>query len=254
MDWMALSELRWAIPKLLTPRRTVRSRGLRFTLQCDNPMTAYRWRHFNTKEPETLNWIDQWVRDGDTLFDVGANIGVYAIYAAVRHPRLRVMAFEPEYANLHLLRDNILQNALQDRIQVYAIGLSDRTGLSQLHIQDVTPGAALHTESMRPIQETLMQRPVVWREGIGVWTMDAFCRESGLYPNAIKLDVDGTEHQILGGAAQVLAIPQLRSIIMEPPPIDDARRACEQLLRQAGFCRPMEQSANQANNEVWVRP
>lgn len=250
---MALSELRWAIPRLLTPRRTVRSRGLRFTLQCDNSMTAYRWREFNTKEPETLDWIDQCVRDGDTLFDIGANIGVYAIYAALRHPRLRVIAFEPEYANLHLLRDNILENDLQDRIEIYALGLSDRTGLSQLHIQDLTPGAALHTESRHPLQATLMQRPVVWREGIGVWTLDAFCQESGLHPNAIKLDVDGTERQVLSGAASMLAAQEFRSVIMEPPPIDEARQACEQLLEQAGFCRPVEKSTNQAN-EVWVRP
>ena len=76
------------------------------------------------------------MRSGDIFFDIGANIGVYTIYAALRHPGARVVAFEPEYSNLHLLRDNIIENDLQDRVEVYSVALSNHTGLSHLHIQD----------------------------------------------------------------------------------------------------------------------
>ena len=42
------------------------------------------------------------------FFDIGANIGEFSIYAALRHPQLRVLSFEPEYSNLSLLKENIV--------------------------------------------------------------------------------------------------------------------------------------------------
>lgn len=254
-DWRgdALSKIRWQAVRALAPRRTVRSRGLQFTLSCDNWITQYRWASYNTKEPDTLDWIDRWVRDGDVVFDVGANIGVYAIYMALRHPRARVIAFEPEYANLHLLRDNIFANGLQDRIEVYAMALSNRSGLSHLHIQDATPGAALHSESPRPLQATLTNRPVIWREGIYSVTLDHWCRERAVGPNAIKIDVDGTECAVLEGAAGTLRSPALRSCIIEWPDGAPARDTCARLLAGAGFDRAEDGSPARRANAVWTR-
>lgn len=233
-------------------RRTVRSRGLRFTLRCGNPILRYRWREYNTKEPETLKWIDRWVQDGETFFDVGANIGSYTIYAALRSPGARVIAFEPEYANLHLLRDNLMDNGLKDRVEIYSIALGNRTGLSRLHIQDATPGAALHTESNGPLAFTRADKPVIWEEGIAIYTMDAFCQERGVWPTCLKLDVDGTEAEILGGAAQALSAPTLRSLIVETFGGTKSREACARLLTACGLQRERCE-ANPSDNEVWVR-
>ena len=134
-DWRgSLLSVRWRAIRAIAPRRFVHSRGLKFTLQCENRITHSRWEKFNIKEPETLDWIDTWMRSGDIFFDIGANIGVYTIYAALRHPEARVVAFEPEYSNLHLLKDNIIENGLQDRVEVYSVALSNHTGLSHLHI------------------------------------------------------------------------------------------------------------------------
>lgn len=229
------------------------SRGLSFTLQCDNWITHYRWESYSVKEPETLDWIDTWVRDGDTFFDIGANIGVYSIYVALRHPRARVVAFEPEYANLHLLRDNVVANGLQERIKVYSTALSDQSGISYLHVQDFTPGAALHTESKESLSLTLTQNPVVWREGICTFTLDAFCDETFLQPNCLKIDVDGTEPKVLEGGVQTLSSPSLRSLIIELPENKSARAVCEQILLRAGLHCEWRDSFARTPNEVWIR-
>ena len=233
-------------------RRTVRSRGLRFTMRCDNPILRYRCVAYNTKEPETLEWIDRWVRDGETFFDVGANIGSYTIYAALRRPGARVVAFEPEYANLHLLRDNLMDNGLQGRVEIYSIALGNRTGLSRLHIQDATPGAALHTESNGNLTQTRMQKPVIWHEGIAIYTMDAFCQARGVWPNCLKLDVDGTEAEIFEGAAQTLQRPALRAIIVETFGVEKARDTCARLLTASGLQREWC-GTGPDSNEIWVR-
>ena len=79
--------------KHLFSTSTVHSRGLTFKLVSDNLITKYRARSFNDKEPEILDWMDNNLRDGDVLFDVGANVGIYSIYAALRNPKAMIYAF-----------------------------------------------------------------------------------------------------------------------------------------------------------------
>jgi FkbM family methyltransferase len=254
IDWRGwLLGMRWRAVRTLAPRRTVHSRGLRFTLQCDNGMTHYRWRTYNAKEPETLDWIDRWVRPGDLIFDIGANTGVYTLYVALRHRDARVVAFEPEYSNLHLLRDNVVSNGVQDRVEIYPLALSNRVGLSRLHVQDLTPGAALHVESRDPVRITRTHRPVVWREGTCAFTLDAFCDEAGVQPQGIKLDVDGTEPEVLEGGARTLKAALLRSVMIEMPADAEGRRMCERLLVEAGLRRAWCDPSGGTPNEVWAR-
>jgi FkbM family methyltransferase len=228
----------------------VNIRGVSFTLPCDNRITDFRWRTYATKEPETLDWIDG-LEDGDVLFDVGANIGLYSLYAARRHPGMRIVAFEPEYANLHLLRDNIVLNGLGDRIEPYALALGDRSGLSRLHLSDFTPGAALHTEDVGRPAPVHPAQAVVGTEGICVMRMDDFCEAHGMTPTAIKIDVDGNEHRVLEGARRMLALPTLRSVLIEQPADHAERNACMEHLGKAGL-QPLGRFGTA--NEVWRRP
>jgi FkbM family methyltransferase len=234
----------------LTPRRRVDVRGVSFTLPCDNRITELRWRTYATKEPETLDWIDG-LREDDVLFDVGANIGLYSLYAARRHRRMRVIAFEPEYANLHLLRDNIVLNGLGARIEPYALALGDRSGLSALHLSDLTPGAALHTEDRQPPAPGRPGPAVVGTEGICVMRMDDFCDARGVAPGAIKIDVDGNEHRVLGGAVRTLGSPALRTVLVEQPEDYPGRDVCAGHLEKAGLRRAGRFGIA---NEVWRRP
>ena len=100
-----------------------------------------------------LDWMDENLQEGDVFFDIGANVGIYSIYAAKRSPKAMVYAFEPEYSNLHQLKLNIINNKLYNTVKPFALAISDQTGISYLHIQDFTPGAALSTESISNIKE-----------------------------------------------------------------------------------------------------
>ena len=243
----------WKIAdRLSRHRRTVHSRGLNFSLQCNNPITYYRWESYNTKEPETLDWIDRDVKNGDLVFDIGANIGAYTIYTLLRHPQSRVVAFEPEYANLHFLRDNIVENGLQDRATIYPLALSDRSGPSTLHIQDLTPGAALSSEAVETLTTTKSGHRVVAREGTYTLTLDEFCRQTAMQPNSIKIDVDGTEPAILAGAVSTFANAALRSVIIELSETDRDSKDCTSRLERAGL--KLEWKAEGCANQIWRRP
>ena len=67
----------------LDPICTVHNNGVEYIFSCPNSLIQWRAETFFTKEPETIEWINTFKSD-ETLFDVGANIGLYSIYAAQR--------------------------------------------------------------------------------------------------------------------------------------------------------------------------
>ena len=82
--------------------------------------------------------------------------------------------------------------------------------------------------------------------------LDAFCQETGLAPDGMKIDVDGAEVEILEGAAQTLRSPQLRPLLMETFGGQPVRDACERLLLAAGM-RWEWRGSEHGSNEIWVR-
>ena len=80
-------------------------------LSTPNALCQYRAKSFSTKEPETLSWLDA-IPEGSVFWDVGANVGLYSIYAAKKN-RVTVFAFEPSVFNLEFLARNIFLNDLQ---------------------------------------------------------------------------------------------------------------------------------------------
>ena len=62
-------------------KRTVSTKHGQLTMIASNWLTLYRAKTLTQKEPDTICWLDSMEGDS-TLFDVGANVGVYSIYAA----------------------------------------------------------------------------------------------------------------------------------------------------------------------------
>ena len=187
------------------------------------------------------------INNDNVIIDVGANIGIYSVYAALRKPTATVYAFEPEYSNLHQLKQNILENALTRNICPYAIALDENTGISQLHVQDTTPGAAKHTVSKQKLTNTHTGDDVVWREGVATMTLDEFCVLSQVKPNLIKIDVDGTETAILKGGQKTFSNSDLRTVYIE---VDKDHIECEDILINYGFVLIDMPS----DNQIWRRP
>jgi len=227
---------------------TVHSRGLNFRLTTDNWITKYRARSFNDKEPEILDWLDENLRDGDIFFDVGANVGLYSIYAALRNKKAAVYAFEPEYSNLHQLKLNIINNNLYENVIPFGIALGDQAGLSYLHIQDLTAGAALATESNDNISKSF-GKDVIWKEGIGTIHLDFLFEKFGIQPNLIKIDVDGNEYKILQGGIKTFETTKLRSIYIEMIESLPDYVPIKTFLLDHGF----RLQSKSSDNQVWSR-
>src|SRR3954454_23342205 len=72
---------------------------------CPSPLLTNRAETLLTKEPDTIKWIDSFPAES-VFWDIGANVGVYSLYAATR-PGLSILSFEPLAANFHVLSRNI---------------------------------------------------------------------------------------------------------------------------------------------------
>ena len=95
-----------------------------------NSLNRYRIDSFSTKEPETLEWIDNFPPES-VLWDIGANIGLYSCYAA-KARSCKVFAFEPSIFNLELLARNIYLNQLTSDVVIIPLPLSNNLGISTL--------------------------------------------------------------------------------------------------------------------------
>ncbi|MCZ6743193.1 MAG: hypothetical protein O7D31_00675, partial [Alphaproteobacteria bacterium] len=80
MKWNRVSTLAQASERLV-PRVKVRTRRGELLFYTPSKTAIYWPRHGFAAEPQTLEWIDT-IGGGDVLWDVGANVGAYALYAA----------------------------------------------------------------------------------------------------------------------------------------------------------------------------
>ena len=177
---------------------------------------AWRAETYATKEPDTIAWIDAFVREGEILYDVGANIGQYSLYAARRlRGKCRVFAFEPEALTFAKLNQNIVLNGLSESMTAYCLAVADRTALDYFYVKAFAPGASLHCWG-RAITQGEKPFPPKNRQGSMGVSIDDLTGRFGLpFPNHIKIDVDGIEAAIVRGARQSLRNARLKSVLVE---------------------------------------
>jgi FkbM family methyltransferase len=195
----------------LAPTYRLPTPGGPILFACPSRSAARMPISFFHHEPETARWIDRYFGQGDCMWDVGANIGHFSLYAA-RSQHARVVAFEPSAQTFGVLYQNIALNDLGALVSAYCIALSDRTELSSFFLQNATAGEAMHALGT---PETLKGAftPKFVQRTIST-TVDDFIRLfHAPQPDHIKLDVDGSEDRIIAGSARTLK--QVKSVLVE---------------------------------------
>jgi len=199
------------INKLMNKTIEIEHEGINLRFTVPNTLNKFRVNTFSTKEPETLQWIDDF-HNGCTFWDIGANVGLYSIYAA-KQKKCQVFSFEPSVFNLELLARNIFLNDLQNKISIIPIALSDKLGPNYLRMTNTEWGGALSSfgkdfgwDGNKIQQEFTYQ------------TMGCTLDQSKdllhiTQPDYIKIDVDGLEHIILQKGINVLH--RTKSILVE---------------------------------------
>ncbi len=153
-------------------------------------------------ELRTLRLYRSLVRPGDTVLDIGANIGAHTLpLAQLVGPSGRVVAFEPtQFAFTKLQRNLALNPELATRVTLRQVALMESSSARvPEHIYSSWPldrQESLHAVHGGQLQDT---------NGAAAHTLDLVVEASGITRvDFVKLDVDGHEPQVLAGALGTL--------------------------------------------------
>ena len=165
----------------------------------------WRVKTFYTKEPETLAWIDDFKSDA-VFWDIGANIGIYSLYCAYKHPEMLIHAFEPLRSNYLRLWQNIWKNEFTNIVAHY-MAIGNENGIKWFTANSAETGSS--GGQVRNEAGTGINYQITARSG------DYMSRSIGA-PNYVKIDTDGNEYDIILGMYETLNIlPHVRSILIE---------------------------------------
>lgn len=222
----------------------VRHGKVELTLSTANPQLRSRSTSFSIKEPETLKWIDGF-QAKDVLWDIGANIGIYSIYAAKMG--VRVVSIEPSVFNLEFLVRNICQNELEHRIQILPLAVgTPTTRFESLHLASSAWGDSGNSLGVR--QTAIDSTFLPYTYTIPGLPIDGLADSFGLQlPDHIKIDVDGIEPEIVESGHATFST--VKSVLVEIPTDNGAAERIAFGLTKAGL--RLQEVARR--NQIWVR-
>lgn len=169
------------------------------TLGNDHSLCLYVAGSF---EPNEIAFFDRLLQPGMTFVDVGANEGLYSLFAARRVGAVgRVVAIEPSSRERRQLERNVRRNLLGNvTIVPHALGAS--AGSAMLHIATKLHGG--HNTLGDFVHEGTS---AAGSEEVLVETLEALARRLALDQiDAMKIDVEGAELKVLSGARSLLTM------------------------------------------------
>ena len=167
------------------------------------------------KEPDTVSWIENSMEAGDVFYDIGANVGAYSLVASkFFNGDVQVLAFEPSFLNFSQLCKNLVTNKSARSIVPLQIALSNETGLEEFNLRVLVPGSAVHALGSAVDHDGTAFKPASVQQVIRYRLDDSVRQFQVPPPNHVKIDVDGTEFDILKGMGNILSSPILKTLYL----------------------------------------
>ncbi len=185
-------------------------------------------------ERENLSCWERRSTTAHTIFDVGANLGIYSLAAAAANRDARIFSFEPTPEIAARLRDTIRANEIAS-ISVIEKAVSDRNRPYFLNIWGAEEEG---NEGLNFVTEEPVAQKTVAIQGV---TLDDFASTHAIERiDLLKLDIQGNEPAALRGAANLLAEGRISCVFVELNWASDPNQPCAaseviDLLAGAGF-------------------
>lgn len=141
-------------------------------------------------EAETWKHLISQLRPGDTVADVGANLGLYTVAIAKRVGSAgRVIAFEPDSQNFAALMRHVQLNGVSDRVKLMPMAVGERDTLIDFDARGDSESriSSSKRDGTRRVQCVSLDT--------------VFAQES---LDILKIDVEGYEYQVMAGAIHLL--------------------------------------------------
>jgi FkbM family methyltransferase len=235
------SQLVAPVVSVQTPRGAMR-------FWCPSSTSAKYAVNFMRYEPDTRGWIEAHVTPGHHMWDIGANIGAYTLYASLAKG-VTVTAFEPVAGTYAALVKNISLNPCAKDSVALALALSDGNAIAPFYLRNTEAGSAMHAlgepETFDGRFEAERVEHVVSMRG------DELMQRFGARkPDHIKIDVDGHELRVLKGLSGILsAVRTLWIETEEAAELSGENAKIENYLSGFGF-----KAGEKGKNRLFVNP
>lgn len=191
--------------KLIRSRKVILKfrNGVRYAVRTDTPepsMVEEIW-HRNVYD-RLLSFI----HDGSTVIDIGGNIGIFSVKAALLGENVRVLGYEPVPGNTAMFRQNVALNRVEDRVKINQLAVSGKSGFFDLYYEERNTGGG----SFYPHHEATT-RSIKVR---GVTLAEIFRDEKIGMCDFLKVDCEGAEDEILFNAPDNV-LQRIRTMTIE---------------------------------------
>lgn len=142
-------------------------------------------------EGHLLKTIQKYIKSGDVIFDIGANIGQYAIpFSELVGPKGKVYAFEPDYKNYSYLQFNVNINRCINVICLnYGVGGKNT---EQEFFRDTETGGRKGSFKKEYVEDSFKGLT----ETVQIKKMDTLIAKFGV-PDFVKIDIEGFEEEVI---------------------------------------------------------
>ena len=202
------------------PQAIVRGVPIKVIIPLNQVGVYNTFKNWENREPEVLDWIDGF-ESGCTFFDVGASFGTETLYAALKtNGPNKIVSFDLCLQSSFNLSYNISLNNIKN-VDQYFIALFDKFKLIPFAI----PSNYYFVKG----RETYDSIPF---NTLSI-SMDQFIEMSLIFPDYIKIDVDGAEEKIILGMTKTVQNKRLKSVVVEVS--DKSESAITEFFEKAGF-------------------
>ena len=174
-------------------------------------------------DPELMNVARRFVRPGMTVWDIGANVGLFSFCAAAKGAK--VYSLEADTFLVGLLRKSQRTTGLQ--VNPIPLAISDHLGLAEFHIAQRGRSANHIGVGMSDSGGTR------WTESVPCATLD-WLAEKIPTPDFIKIDVEAMENAVLRGGMNLLSSRHPK-ILCEVSEDSESRRETTETFRALGY-------------------
>ena len=186
-----------------------------------------------TREKEHILFLNEILKEGMVVLDLGANIGYYSVMLAkMVGEKGKVYAVEPSLSNFRMLSMNVELNKVDNVVEVENIGISDKTGEANFYLSDKSNWHTFYPKvSESGSHESLTEVTPI---SVPVTTIKDF--SIGRRPiEVIRMDIEGFEVEVLNSLISILKPNQfMPKIIFEvhQPRYNDTDHNMEKVLKE----------------------